>query len=262
MQLRLRYLLVLAVAGIFLLGCKTESGAGEHEGTNTVLLRVESKGDPSADALNAATVADRVERRLNELHVKNPTVKIVNSKKVLIQLPSSENPDSLLRVISMPGFLEFKSVNEGETGRVVSNDVDQVLAMRNWNRDTGKLATERIVVKRQPILSGDRLRDVAVYSMSSPGRSDEYYVFLQFSVEASEVFERFTSENIGKKLAIVVDGIVFSAPVIRERMRDGRVAIMSGLTSDEARNLAAVLKTGPLPVPVEVIRYESPDKEP
>ena len=84
---------------------------------------------------------------------------------------------------------------------------------------------------------------------SSVNRS---YVSMTFDARGARIFERVTSENVGRRLAIVLDGKVQSAPVIRERIGGGRAVITGSFTLDEARDLAIVLRAGALPAPVNI----------
>jgi protein-export membrane protein SecD len=83
---------------------------------------------------------------------------------------------------------------------------------------------------------------------------NEPYVALEFNSEGSRIFDRITGENVGKRIAIVLDNTVYSAPVVRERISGGKASITGGFTPDEAKDLAIVLRAGALPAPVTVIQ--------
>lgn len=83
------------------------------------------------------------------------------------------------------------------------------------------------------------------------------YVTLNFNARGARIFERATTENVGRRMAIVLDGKVYSAPVIRERIGGGRASISGNFTTAEAQDLAIVLRAGSLPAPVSVLEERS-----
>lgn len=107
---------------------------------------------------------------------------------------------------------------------------------------------ENFLLEKQPVLTGDRLMNANV-------AFDQYgqpIVELQFDNEGAKIFDRVTFQNIGRRLAIVLDGKVHSAPVIRDRIPNGRAQISGNFSSQEASDLALVLRAGALPAPVVI----------
>ena len=84
-----------------------------------------------------------------------------------------------------------------------------------------------------------------------------FKVFMNFNARGAKVFERVTEENIKKRLAIVLDGKCYSAPVIQDKIPGGRAQITGSFTQDEARDLAIVLRAGALPAPVSVLEQRT-----
>jgi preprotein translocase subunit SecD len=104
-------------------------------------------------------------------------------------------------------------------------------------------------VERGVIMAGDVISD----ARHRPGQFGESpYVAITLDSRGAKIFERVTSANVGRQLAIVLDGKVQSAPVIRERIGGGRAVISGSFTLDEARDLAIVLRAGALPAPVTI----------
>jgi len=99
-------------------------------------------------------------------------------------------------------------------------------------------------------MTGDMLDDARVSIKST---YNEPYVSISFNSEGARIFERVTSENVGKRLAIVLDGKVNSAPVIRDTISGGKAIIEGRFTMEEASDLAIVLRAGSLPAPVNII---------
>ena len=101
----------------------------------------------------------------------------------------------------------------------------------------------------ETLLSGDLLRDARVRIDT---RYNTPFISLRFSSEGARIFEDVTSANVGKRLAIILDDKVYSAPVIRERITGGNAVIEGNFTMEEARDLATVLRAGALPAPVKI----------
>jgi SecD/SecF fusion protein len=108
--------------------------------------------------------------------------------------------------------------------------------------------TENLLLEKDPVVTGDRLLSASV-------GFDQYgqpIVQLQFDDEGAKIFDRATFQNIGKRLAIVLDGKVHSAPVIRDRIPNGQAQISGNFSAQEASDLALVLRAGALPAPVVI----------
>jgi preprotein translocase subunit SecD len=142
--------------------------------------------------------------------------------------------------------------NAAKAGTGVIPEGDEQLMMKSRNRDTSVTTTTPILVKKQTLLTGDMLTDARVRIGGE--FHNEPYVALEFNSEGSRIFDRITGENVGKRIAIILDNTVYSAPVVRERISGGKASITGGFTSDEAKDLAIVLRAGALPAPVNVIQ--------
>jgi preprotein translocase subunit SecD len=115
---------------------------------------------------------------------------------------------------------------------------------------TGRRIKVPYLLKKRTLLTGEYITDARVRIDS---QYNEPYVSLSFNSRGARLFEKITSENIEKKLAIVLDNNIYSAPVIRDRIPDGKAQITGRFTMDDARDLAIVLRAGNLPAPVEIL---------
>jgi len=106
-------------------------------------------------------------------------------------------------------------------------------------------------VKQATLLTGDAIRTAR---MEIGGRYNEPYVALTFNDRGARLFEKITAENVGRQLAIILDDIVQSAPVIQERIAGGRAQITGNFTPEAANDLTIVLRAGALPAPVDIIQ--------
>ncbi|RLA85156.1 MAG: protein translocase subunit SecD, partial [Deltaproteobacteria bacterium] len=117
------------------------------------------------------------------------------------------------------------------------------------DRATGRIKKIPYLVKAKTLLTGDAIKDARV----AFDRFNRPYISLTFTPWGAKEFERITAENVHKRLAIILDGTVYSAPVIRERISGGRAVIEGDFTLEEAHDLAIVLRAGALPAPVKIL---------
>ncbi|MBN2537109.1 protein translocase subunit SecD [candidate division WOR-3 bacterium] len=116
------------------------------------------------------------------------------------------------------------------------------------------------LLKREPEMLGSAIKDArpAPYQGSDPGMSNTWIVSLKLAKKDAAVFAQVTGRNIGRRLAIVLDDIVKSAPVIQSRIPDGNAMITTNeVNPDESRDLAIVLRSGALPAPVNIVEERS-----
>jgi hypothetical protein len=104
--------------------------------------------------------------------------------------------------------------------------------------------------KKRVMLAGDVLSDARV----SIGQFNEPYVSVTFDAKGAREFDRITGENVKKRMAIVLDNTIYSAPVIQERISGGRAQITGTFSMEEANNLSIVLRAGALPAPLKIIQ--------
>ena len=200
---------------------------------------------------------ETIRNRIDQFGVAEPTIQRQGSRNIVVQLPGIKDAERAIQLIGKTARLEFRlvdeqhSVDEALKGRVPEGS--EVLYERKVNKQTGEVSRIPLLLKKQAILTGDALTNAEVKIGS---QFNEPYVSIEFDREGARRFERITAENVGKRLAIVLDNSVYSAPVIRERISGGQAQITGSFTIEEARDLAIVLRAGALPAPVR-IEYES-----
>jgi preprotein translocase subunit SecD len=162
----------------------------------------------------------------------------------LVQLPGVEDPERAKRLIGRTAQLQFRLVAEDEKAAGT-----EVLSGLEVDPITGRPSAVTYRVEPGMIMAGDVISD----ARHRPGQFGESpYVAITFDARGARIFERVTGESVGRRLAIVLDGKVQSAPVIQERIGGGRAVITGTFTLDEARDLAIVLRAGALPAPVTI----------
>lgn len=209
---------------------------------------------------NAVSQAlETIRNRVDQFGVTEPVIVKQGENQILVELPGIKEPQRALELIGRTAQLEFKLVDEENAARAGIGEVpegDELLMMKTRNRETGVTSTTPILLKKQTLLTGDMLSDASVKIDS--GRNgmggSETYVALEFNSEGARIFDRITAENVNKRIAIVLDNTVYSAPVVRERISGGKASITGGFTPEEAKDLSIVLRAGALPAPVKVIQ--------
>jgi preprotein translocase subunit SecD len=205
----------------------------------------------------AATQAlETIRNRIDKFGVTEPLIQRQGVSELVIQLPGLKDPDRALALIGKTAILEFKLLDEElDPYQALQRGVpfaSEILYQRRYDPEAGIMIDEiPYLVKKETLLTGDLLSDARV---AFDAQFNEPYVSLTFDSRGARIFERITEQNVGNRLAIILDGNVYSAPVIRERIGGGRAQISGAFTYDEATDLAIVLRAGALPAPVDIIQ--------
>jgi protein-export membrane protein SecD len=246
-------------------------------------LREEEIKEIEEFAVNQALSTIRA--RVDEFGIAEPQIFRYGKSNIVVQLPGIQDPSQAKRIIGRTALLEFRIVDDendffatitpeegiykgteiGAGGKTVSylwvyeKDYEKLANfIKKLNPPPGRIIFigkgEKGNIWRTYLLesiseiTGEFLRN-AVVRMNTI--TNEPYVLISFNSEGAKRFEKITGENVGKRLAIILDEKVFSAPVIREKISGGVATIEGRFTIEEAKELAAVLRAGALPAPVE-----------
>ncbi|MET0849627.1 MAG: preprotein translocase subunit SecD [Candidatus Rokuibacteriota bacterium] len=194
-----------------------------------------------------------IRNRVDQFGVAEPTIQKQGDNRILVQLPGVQDPARAKALIGKTAVLEFKLLDDQvDAARAAQEGPppgDEILYGRRVDRNTKAETRVPYIVKKEILLTGDVISDATV-RVSDVG---EPYVSVLFDSVGARLFGEATEKNVGKALAIVLDGNVHSAPVIRERIPSGQAQISGGFTFEEASDLAIVLRTGALQAPVQVL---------
>ncbi len=213
---------------------------------------------------------ETIRNRIDQFGVREPLVARQGLNQIVVQLPGIKDPDRAKELIRETAILEFKLLDEDSPvarelpGRVPKGkeeellkelqskipEGDEILFERQRDEESGQEWRVPYLVKTRVLLAGDVLSDARV----AIGEFSEPYVSVTFDAKGAKEFERITTDHVKKRLAIVLDDTVYSAPVIRERIPGGRASIEGSFSMEEANDLAIVLRAGSLPAPLEVIQ--------
>lgn len=198
-----------------------------------------------ADSLT--TLREVIERRVNAFGVGEPLVQTVQGgvlgageHRLLVELPGVTDVNEAVRMIGATPLLEFKLVRQGMEAQLVSA--------------TGTLNAEAFETTG---LTGEFLSRAALEFGGASGLTSEAVVRVDFNAEGSQLFAEITRNNVGRSLAIFLDGTLVSAPVINEAITGGTAIISGQFAPEEARELVRNLNLGALPVPIELASSQS-----
>ena len=210
-----------------------------------LVLEVDTSELSPEDARDAPDRAlETIRHRIDEFGVTEPSIVRQGKNRILVQLPGIEEPDRAIAVIERAAFLEFKLVNGDPQAlrEALAGNIAQGYELKY-------LEGESLLLEKEAALTGEVLTGAFV----DYGEYGQPHVSIRFNRRGGRWFARITGENIGERLAIVLDDKVHSAPVIQDRITGGEAVITGRFSMEEASDLALVLRAGALPAPVKII---------
>ncbi|MCZ6801006.1 MAG: protein translocase subunit SecD [Nitrospirae bacterium] len=213
---------------------------------------------------------ETIRNRIDQFGVAEPLIQRQGRTQIVIQLPGIKDPKRAKALIKDTALLEFKMLDESSEMRlelpreilrtqeaeIVAKFADKVpegssILFEHPAVEEGQDAFSLpYLVKKIASLTGDVLQDAGV----SYDDFTEPLVSVTFDSKGAKEFDRLTAANVGKRMAIVLDGTVYSAPVINERISGGRAQITGSFNAAEANDLAIVLRAGALPAPMKTLQ--------
>ena len=235
--------------------------------------------DDSIDRLLAV-----LRNRIDQYGVAEPIIQKSGSDRIIVDLPGIQDPAAALELIGRTAQMDFREVLASTGSNLpvepirknYDSDIQFVNAQERWREEVARLsnASADLIARSKtvegsivapaeeagmfyllgPVLLSGKDLDNAEVNPDSLGRMG---VSLEFNSNGARLFEDATARLIGKQLAIVLDNVVISAPVVQDRIGGGRAQITGRFTADEAGRLAIMLKAGALPVAVEIAENRS-----
>ena len=249
-NLSVRIVIILIIIGVaifntFPLGDKIDLGLDLQGGMHLILqvdtseLSEDAKKDAPERALEV------IRNRIDEFGIKEPVIQLQGEDQIVVQLPGLTERDRALELIKKTAVLEFK---------LVSGDTQKFMEAKEGNVPAGfelkELEDDYVLVEEKVLLRGDSIVNADVDFES--GGFGLPYIKMKFNSIGSKKFAKITGDNVGRRLAIVLDGKVYSAPRINEQIPSGEARITGRFSIKEAKDLALVLRVGSLPAPVVV----------
>lgn len=250
-NLKWKLILIAAVTAAALYGLfpiKERINLGlDLQGGIHLVLRVDTANLPEKQKEDATERAlEIIRNRIDQFGVKEPVITRQGKEGIVVQLPGVTDRKRAVDLIGKTALLEFK---------LVSDDLELLKQAREGNIPEGyelkkDPREEELLVRKDASLTGDTLVDASVRFDQS--QFNEPYVGFKLNPKGAEIFSKLTADNVGKRLAIVLDGVVQSAPVIRERIPRGEGQISGNFKVADANDLAIILRAGALPAPIKI----------
>jgi preprotein translocase subunit SecD len=214
---------------------------------------------------------ETIRNRVDQFGVAEPTIHRQAENEIVIQLPGVKDTRRAIDLVGKTAILEFKllddespvaaqlpgSIFPDEEEEMLKNfagklpEGDEILFGRELNKETG-VETKRVyLMKKDSLMTGEFLTEARV---NIDQRYNEPYVSISFNATGAKLFEQVTANNVKKRLAIILDDNVYSAPVIQEKIPGGSAQISGSFAMQEAKDLAIVLRSGSLPAPLKMLQ--------
>jgi preprotein translocase subunit SecD len=224
------------------------------DGRGRVSLKIREKRAAEIRKMAVEQSLETIRNRVDQFGITEPEIIPQGADRIIVQLPGVKDPARAKGLIGRTALLEFKLVDEEHSlEEAIRGNVPEgsVIAYESrMDRTSGRRSENPILLKNRTLLTGDALENAKV---QIGDRFGEPHVSIKFNPQGANDFDRITAENVKKRLAIILDGVVHSAPVIQERISGGQAQITGSFTMDEAGDLAIVLRAGALPAPVNIL---------
>ncbi len=231
-----------------------EPGRSLGEGQTAFALKLHPQAGQTIKEHAATQALETIRNRIDQFGVTEPEIVPQSGGRILVQLPGVKDTQRAVALIGKTAQLEFKLVDDTVDPRNASKATIPPGSELNYiygrERTTGRSSKDPVVIRSRASMTGETIRDARVQFDS---QNNEPYVSVSFNSSGTRQFSDLTTRNVKKRLAIVLDGKVQSAPVIQEPITGGEARITGDFTLEEARDLAVVLRSGALPAPVKIL---------
>jgi len=254
MEKRVLYkvILILAILGMcayfaFPLNKRINLGL-DLKGGMHLLLKVDRNnltGQAKDDAVDRAV--EVIRNRIDEFGVRETSIQKQGEDEIVVQLPGVTDRQRAMEIIGKTALLEFKLVvsDPEKLKSAVGGTIPEGYELKRNEEES-----EFLLLEKQAVLTGDALTDASMRFDQS--EFNEPIVTLKFNSAGAKKFAQVTADNIGKRLAIVLDGKVQSAPRIKEAIPSGEAVITGRFDIEQAQDLSLILRVGALPAPMRV----------
>ena len=190
-----------------------------------------------------------VRKRIDESGTKEPLIQRSGKKRILLQLPGVKDPERIKELLGKTAKLTFHLVDDDNTAALNANvePFGKMIIPDIYDENMKYLLDKRALV------GGENLVD----AKGSFDQTEGHAVSFRFDTEGAQKFGKITSNNIGNRLAVVLDGVVITAPRINSAITGGSGIITGNFNAQEASDLAVLLRAGALPAPLEIVEERS-----
>ena len=190
-----------------------------------------------------------VRKRIDESGTKEPLIQRSGKKRILLQLPGIKDPERIKELLGTTAKLTFHMVDDEDTISLKANRAPfgKIIVADFYNPEI------KYLVEKKSRVGGENLVD----AKASFDPQEGHAVSFRFDTTGAQKFGKATSENVGKRVAVILDGVVITAPVINTAITGGSGIITGNFTSQEAADLSVLLRAGALPAPLSIIEERS-----
>lgn len=198
---------------------------------------------------------ETIRNRIDQFGVSEPSIVGQGKRRIIIQLPGVKDSEQAIALIEKTALLEFRMVEEGVSVEDAKKNGPPAEAEILYEHQKDNITREVIgrlphLIQKRVLMTGDVITDARV---EIDRQYNESVVTLEFDKAGKRIFAGITTENVGRNMAIVLDGVVQSAPRIQEPITGGRARITGRFSDQEAKNLVIALRSGSLPAPVKIL---------
>ena len=223
----------------------------ETGGGNKITLSLTEQAMRDRKSAAVEQSIEIVRRRIDETGVREPTIQRQGTDRILVQLPGIDDPERVKRLLGKTAKMTFHLVDQKtSTADALSGRVPPGSMVLPYAAGAGSGGATVLVVKKRVMVSGEDLIDS---QPSFDSRTNEPIVNFRFNTVGGRKFGDVTSKNVNRLFAIVLDGKVISAPVIREPILGGSGQISGNFTIQSAQDLSLLLRAGALPAPLTIL---------
>jgi len=198
-------------------------------------------------------VVRTLRNRIDQFGVAEPDIRKQADYRIQIQLPGLSDPERAIQLVGQTAQLTFHLVRDDIDPSVPLPPGVAMFPMVLDKASGAVSKTQSLPLDRDPLMTGEDVAD----ARPAFDNNNRAQVSLNFNGRGAATFERITGEHVKKRMAIVLDGKIYTAPVIQDRIAGGRASITGYFTTAEAQDLAIVLRAGSLPAPVSILEERS-----
>ena len=190
-----------------------------------------------------------VRKRIDESGTKEPLIQRSGKNRIVLQLPGIKDPEKIKDLLGTTAKLTFHMVDDEDKDSLIANRAPfgKMIVSDYENPEI------KFLVEKKARVGGENLVD----AKASFDPTEGHAVSFRFDTSGAQKFGKATSDNIGKRFAVILDGVVITAPSIRSAITGGSGIITGNFTSQEATNLAILLRAGALPAPLSIVEERS-----
>ncbi|SVC43679.1 uncharacterized protein METZ01_LOCUS296533, partial [marine metagenome] len=190
-----------------------------------------------------------VRKRIDESGTKEPLIQRSGKKRILLQLPGVKDPERIKELLGTTAKLTFHMVDDEDTISLKINRAPfgKIIVADFYDPEI------KYLLEKKARVGGENLTD----AKASFDPQEGHAVSFRFDTTGAQKFGKATSDNVGKRFAVILDGVVITAPVIRSAITGGSGIITGNFSSQEAADLAVLLRAGALPAPLSIVEERS-----